>query len=107
MSRNRRGMMFWKKKFNEEKLIGKTILVGMTFYDKNDEFVERKQSWGEIVAVNENTIFIKQKNEEEFSIPNDPSAIEPANPGTYRLHKTGEVVENPDYLSTWNVTLPE
>ena len=101
--------MFWKKKkkINEEKLIGKTILVGMTFYNKDDEFVEQKQSWGEIVAVTENTIFIKQKDGEEFDIPNDPSAIETANPGKYRLRSTGEVVENPDFLSTWNVTLPE
>ena len=101
--------MFWKKKekINEEKLIGKTILVGMTFYNKDDEFVEQKQSWGEIVAVTENTIFIKQKDGEEFDIPNDPSAIEIANPGKYRLRSTGEVVENPDFLSTWNVTLPE
>ncbi len=101
--------MFWKKKkkIDEEKMIGKTILVGMTFYDKNDEFVEQKQSWGEIVSLNENTIFIKQKNGEEFSIPNDPSAIEPANPGGYRLRSTGEVVENPDYLSTWGITLSD
>ena len=101
--------MFWKKKekTNEEKLIGKTILVGMTFYNKDDEFVEQKQSWGEIVAVTENTIFIKQQDGEEFDIPNDPSAIEPANPGEYRLRSTGEVVENPDFLSTWDVTLPE
>ena len=96
-----------KKKTIEENLIGKTILVGMTFYNKNDEFVEQKQSWGKIVAVNENTIFIKQKDGEEFSIPNDPSAIEPANPGEFRLRSTGEVVENPDFLSTWNITLPE
>ena len=101
--------MFWKKKkkTNEENLIGKIILVGMTFYDKNDKFVEQKQNWGEIVAVNENTVFIKQKDGEEFSIPNDPSAIESANPGEYKLRSTGEVVENPDFLSTWNVTLPE
>ena len=56
--------MFWKKKkkTNEENLIGKTILVGMTFYNKDDEFVEQKQSWGEIVAVTENTIYIKKKD---------------------------------------------
>ena len=101
--------MFWKrkKKTNEENLIGKTILVGMTFYNKDDEFVEQKQSWGEIVAVTENTIHIKKKDGEEFDIPNDPSAIEPAKPGEYRLRTTGEVVENPDFLSTWNVTLQD
>lgn len=90
-----------------EKLIGKIILVGMTFYDKNKEFTEQKQNWGEIVAVNENTVHIKKMNGEEFSIPNDPSAIEPAEPGEYKLRSTGEVVKNPDYLSTWIITRPD
>ena len=92
---------------SEEKLIGKIILVGMTFYNKNDEFVKQTQNWGEIVAVSENTIFIKQKNGGEFSIPYDEPAIEIANPGEYKLHSTGEIVVNPDYISTWTVTLPE
>ena len=101
--------MFWKKKkkINEENLIGKTILVGMTYYNKNNEFVEQKQFWGTIISINENNIVIKQKNGEEFTIPNDKRAIEPANPGEYRLRSTGEVVKNPDFLSTWNVTLPD
>jgi hypothetical protein len=100
--------MFWKKKkkINDEKLIGKIILVGMTYYNKNNEFVEQKQFWGTIISINGNNIVIKQKNGEEFTIPNDKRAIEPANPGEYRLRSTGEVVENPDFLSTWNVTLP-
>jgi len=91
----------------KEKMIGKSMIVGMNFYDKNDEFVERKQLWGEIVAVNENTIYIKQKDGEEFCIPNDPSAIEIADPGEYTLHSTGEVVKDPDYLSVWDITLPD
>ena len=98
--------MFWEKT-NAENLIGKTILVGITFYDKNGEFVEQSQRCGEIVSINESTIFIKQKDGEEFGIPNDPTAIETANPGEYRLRSTGEVVENPDFISTWNVTLTE
>ncbi len=91
----------------KEKMIGKSMIVGMTFYDKNDEFVERKQLWGEIVAIKKNTIFLKQKNGEEFCIPNDPSAIETAELGEYTLHSTGEVVKDPDYLSIWDITLPD
>ncbi len=92
---------------DEKDLIGKVILVGMTYYHKNDEFIERKQFWGTIVSVGQNTIVIKQKNGEEFSIPNDERAIEKAKPGEYRLHSTGEVIVDPDFLSTWIVTLPE
>ena len=94
--------MFWKKR-----LIGKTILVGMTYYNKSGELVERKQLWGTIISVYDNNIAIKQNNGEVFTIPNDKRAIERAKPGEYRLRSTGEVVENPDFLSKWNVTLPE
>lgn len=94
-------------KNNEKDLIGKVILVGMTFYNNADEFVEQKQLWGTIASISDSTIIIKQNDGGEFSIPNDISAIEKANPGEYRLHSTGEVVVNPDFLSTWTITLPE
>lgn len=95
------------EKINENSLIGKTILVGMTFYNKNDEFVEQKQIFGEIVAFNQNTISIMPRNGEVFFIPNDKSAIDIAKPGKYRLISTGETIENPNYLSTWNITLSD
>lgn len=50
-------------------------------------------------------ILIEQKNGEILSLPSDLRAIEPAPEGEYRLHSTGEVVVNPDFLSTWTVEL--
>ncbi len=96
-----------KSGFSEIELKGKVILVGMTYYTKDDEFVEQKQFWGTVTYVYGNTIVIKQNNGEEFSIPNDKSAIEKAQPGEYKLRSTGEVVVNPDFLSTWTVNLPD
>lgn len=96
-----------KSGIDEKELIGKVILVGMTYYTKDDVFVEQKQFWGTITSVCGNTIFIEKGNGEEFSIPNDKTAIEKAKPGEYRLHSTGEVVVSPDFLSTWTVNLPD
>lgn len=102
--------LFGKKNktgFDEKELKGKVILVGMTYYTKDDVFVEQKQFWGTITSVYDNTIIVKQNNGEEFSIPNDKTAIEKAKPGEYKLRSTGEVVVDPDFLSTWNVNLPD
>ena len=39
-----------------------------------------------------------------YWLPPDTQSTYPAPPGSYRLRSTGEIVENPDYLSTWNRT---
>jgi len=39
-------------------------------------------------------------------LPPEPEAYEPAPPGEYRLRSTGEVVVDPDYLTTWTVGSP-
>ena len=93
-------------KITYESLLGKVMLIGLTFYDHNDNMLERKQLWGTVTEANENKILVEQKNGETFSLPPDLEAVKEAPPGEYRLHSTGEVVENPDFLTTWNVTRP-
>lgn len=82
-------------------IIGKILLVGITYEDKDGNVKERKQFWGTVTAADKKKILIEQKNGEIFSLPPDLSAIKPAPEGEYRLHSTGEVVVNPDFLSTW------
>ena len=88
-------------------LIGKTILIGLTYYTANDEFIEQKQYWGRVVESNENRILVKLNDGEIFVLPPDLSSTQVAAPGEYRLRSTGEIVVNPDYLTTWNINRPE
>jgi len=88
-------------------LIGKTILIGLTYYTANDEFIEQKQYWGRVVESNENRILVKLSDGEIFGLPPDLSSTQVAAPGEYRLRSTGEIVVNPDYLTTWNINRPE
>lgn len=88
-------------KITYKDLIGKILLVGITYADKDGNVKERKQFWGTVTAADKKKILIEQKNGEIFSLPPDLSAIKPAPEGEYRLHSTGEVVVNPDFLSTW------
>lgn len=88
-------------------LINKTILIGLTYYTANNEFIEQKQFWGVVIESNEKHILVKLQNGEIFSLPPDLSSTRIAKPGEYRLRSTGEVVINPDYLTTWNVNRSE
>ncbi len=88
-------------------LIGKIMLIGMTYYTHDDQFIEQKQFWGKVVEIREDVILVQQKNGENISLPPDLRSVKIAPPGTYRLRSTGETIENPDYLSTWIVHEPE
>ena len=43
-------------------LLGKTILVGITYYTKDNEFIEQKQYWGTVIEANDRQIRFRQKN---------------------------------------------
>lgn len=90
-----------------EELIGKVLLIGLSYYLPDGGFIEDKQLYGRVTGADDSCITITQTNGEEFSIPPDLSAIEKAAPGDYTLRSTNEVVRNPDYLASYSVTLPE
>ena len=91
-----------------DNIIGKTILVGLTYYSKDDEFLEQKQFFGTIVTANVNNGITIQKTgvDEQFSLPPDLRSFSVAAPGEYRLRSTGEVISDPDLLTTWTIHKP-
>ena len=88
-------------------LIGKIVLIGMTYYTPDNQFIEQKQFWGKVSEIREDQIIVQQKSGEIVSLPPDLRSVKPAPPSAYRLRSTGEIIENPDYLSTWIVHAPE
>jgi len=89
--------------------VGKQLLVGMTYLDHNQEFIELKQFHGEIVRINdyEGIVIKLHGSDEEFKLPPDITSLKPAPPGEYRLRATGEIVIDPDLLTTWTLTKPK
>jgi hypothetical protein len=65
--------------------------------------MERKQYWGTVVEANEKGIAVRLNNGEILSLPPNLSSTKKAPPGEYRLRTTGELIVDPDYLSTWNI----
>ena len=82
--------------------IGKLILIGITYYNENNELVEQYQTSGIIDSVTDSEIKIKREDYKElFIIPNDDRAIYEAKSGEYRERETGKIITNPDFISEW------
>lgn len=111
------GMYFYEKRsFAEEdydrevtleELIGKVLLVGITYYTADNEFIEQKQFYGTVTEANDKIVRMVQKDGSEFTLPPDLSSTKKARPGEYKLRSTKEVVVDPDFIATWNVTKGE
>jgi hypothetical protein len=92
------------------RLVGKYVLIGVTYYDAAGDLLEQRQMHGTIVSANaDRGIGIALKGHhlgETHWLPPDLRPFQAAPPGEYRLRTTGEVVVDPDFTCTWSVTKP-
>ena len=100
-----------KPKFDQKaatSFLGKHLLVGVTYLDDQEKFLEQKQFHGTIVRVNEHEGIVVSLNNsrEEFKLPPDLGSLKEAEPGEYKLRSTGEVVVDPDLITSWTSTKP-
>jgi hypothetical protein len=89
-------------------LLGAHVLVGITRVDHAGKVIEQRQFHGHVVraSAHEGVVIVNSAGE-ELNLPPDSRAFEVAEPGEYRLRSTGEVVVDPDYLTTWTMAPPE
>jgi hypothetical protein len=90
-------------------LLGKCVLVGLTYEKQDGTVTEQRQLHGTVVAADRSGIRLTLLGGElgsTFNLPPDTRAFSPAPPGEYRLRSTGEIVVDPDYLSTWTIVAP-
>ena len=94
-------------KLKPKQIIGKHIIIGLTYLDSNENIVNRVQLHGDVISITDKKITIKLNTGEEFTLPPDISSIEVAPPGDYRFKSTGEVIVNPDLMTTWTIYATE
>ncbi|HMI96939.1 MAG TPA: hypothetical protein VK479_10545 [Micropepsaceae bacterium] len=87
-------------------LIGRTIIIGMTYVDLKGDVVRQEQHHGTIIDFVNWNLIVERAGQENFYIPYDLRAISIAPKGTYRLRESGKEIENPDLLSSWIVEPP-
>lgn len=102
----------WGPNFDDEKaqaVIGKHVLVDVTYRSRSEKVLEQKQFHGEIISASrfDGIILRLSGSNEERRLPPDLSRLQPANPGQYALKGSDEVVVDPDFLSSWTVYPPE
>ena len=89
-------------------LVGKHVLVGVTYLDNAGEPQHLEQFHGTVISADAregfNLRLRGERDGETHWLPPDTRAFSKARPGEYRLKSTGEVVEDPDYTCTWSVT---
>jgi len=89
-----------------EDLVGRRLLVGITYLDAADQVVEQVEFCGLVLSVDP-LVSIDCGDEEPFTLPPAVDAYDIAGPGEYRLRSTGEVVVDPDFVTIWTVTAPD
>jgi hypothetical protein len=89
------------------KYVGKYILVGITQEDAFGNVIDQFQIHGviELVASDGITIALRGARQGEHYVI--PPLLQPGEPGEYRLHSSGEVVTDPDYMTTFTITPPQ
>jgi hypothetical protein len=90
---------------SHDEYIGKRLLIGITFVDADDVVLEQFQTHGIITSINDRDgVTIEQANGAGiFYLPPDVENLHEAAAGEYKLRATGEIVVDPDYLTTWTV----
>ena len=96
---------------NEElvsRVVGKRLLVGLTYVKHSGELIEKKQFHGIVEQISRQLgIVMRLPDGSEYRLPPDLRAVQEAPAGTYRLRSTGEEVHNPDFVATWTITRPD
>ena len=95
----------WDEAF-ADRLVGATVLVGLTFLDAEGE--RHEQFFGDVESAHSGAgISIRlrgTRSGEFYTLPPDLGAFGEAARGVYTLRATGETVSDPDYLVTYRIT---
>jgi hypothetical protein len=88
-------------------LIGKRIIVGITYEDHAHRPVRQEQYHGRISRLSlQEGIVIQMPSGTEKTLPPDLRAILGARPGAYQFRSTGEVVADAELRTSWTHVLP-
>jgi hypothetical protein len=94
-----------------QRLIGKIVLVGITRRASDGTTIKSHgQYHGKIVRADRGAgIAIECEgiwSGETITLPPMTGAFHPVNSGEYRLRSTGEIIKDPDVLTTWSIIEP-
>jgi len=89
-------------------LIGKLVIIGISFFDSNDDLIDTFQTHG-IVEKSDNheLLRIRKKDNGIFQLPFDPDTIQEAPSGKYSEKHSSTIITNPDYMILWSISVKD
>jgi len=89
---------------NDDTILGRRILVGLTYLDGAGEVTKQIQLHGIISRLAEHSLYFERADGSgEFSIPFD-GELDAADPESiYTLRSTGESVSGVDFIASWTI----
>ena len=91
-------------------VLNKTCVIGLSYFDGNNQLLKQNMLAGTVQKVDEeNGITIAlmgqatEQGEQRFSLPSSLAPWFNAPKGVYRNEKGEALIENPDYLVTWDI----
>lgn len=91
-------------------LIGKTCVIGLSYFDLEGSLMKQTQYAGDVVKVDvENGISVQLRHADasveraEFILPPHLDPWFKAPPGRYHHAATGVDITNPDFVVTWDI----
>ena len=92
------------KKFKLNEIQSKSVVLGLSYFDVNNQLLKQKQLMGHVINVGEeDSITLELADNKHFILPGDLSPWFIAPKGRYYNQEFGVDIENPDYLVTWDV----
>jgi hypothetical protein len=83
--------------------IGKTVVIGLCYFDEAGRIVLQKQCHGRIRAVSKAGVDVELSGGEMLLLPCAVAELQVAPPGEFTESSTGEVVSDPAFITMWNV----
>jgi hypothetical protein len=88
-------------------MVGHRLLVGISYVDDAGNVTGRQQFCGRVLDVADGVVVVERAGASEPAVlPADVAAFRRAPSGQYRLAASGEVVVDPDFITTWQVQAP-
>lgn len=86
-------------------LLYKYVIIGLSYIDKNENVLETVQLHGRVMRINsiEGIVVQREDKQEEYKLPLDFDTFKLAQSGEYKLNTTGEIIVDPDYVSSWSI----
>lgn len=87
-------------------LVGQRLLVGLSYVRPDGDPLSSIQFCGRVLEVGDGVVVVANPEAAEpVVLPADPACFTPGTPGRYTLRHSGEIVVDPDFVTTWTIVV--